>query len=32
MGESAPDFNLSDLDGTPVRLSDFQGTETLVLF
>lgn len=32
IGEAAPDFSLPDLCGTPVRLSDFRGHQTLVLF
>ena len=32
IGESAPNFSLPDLEGTQVRLSDFRGQETLVLF
>jgi peroxiredoxin len=32
IGESAPDFSLPDLSGQTVRLSDFRGSPTLVLF
>jgi methylamine dehydrogenase accessory protein MauD len=32
IGESAPDFSLPDLSGKFVRLSDFRGSTTLVLF
>jgi peroxiredoxin len=32
IGESAPDFSLPDLAGQTVRLSDFRGSPTLVLF
>jgi mycoredoxin-dependent peroxiredoxin len=31
VGDSAPDFELKDQHGTPVRLSDFQGSKTVVL-
>lgn len=27
----APDFELSDFNGTPVKLSDFQGSKNLAL-
>lgn len=30
-GDPAPDFELSDQDGTPVRLSDLKG-QTVVLY
>jgi peroxiredoxin/uncharacterized membrane protein YphA (DoxX/SURF4 family) len=32
IGEAAPDFSLPDLSGKAVRLSDFRGSRTLVLF
>jgi peroxiredoxin/uncharacterized membrane protein YphA (DoxX/SURF4 family) len=32
LGDPAPAFELPDLDGTPVRLADFHGHPTLVLF
>jgi peroxiredoxin/uncharacterized membrane protein YphA (DoxX/SURF4 family) len=32
LGEPAPDFSLPDLSGQTVRLSDFRGSTTLVLF
>jgi hypothetical protein len=32
IGEQAPPVELNDLDGTTVRLADFRGTTTLVLF
>ena len=32
IGEPAPDFSLPDLSGKPVKLSDFRGSLTLVLF
>ena len=32
IGEPAPDFSLPDLDGNLVKLSDFRGSPTLVLF
>jgi peroxiredoxin len=32
IGDPAPGFSLSDLSGKLVRLSDFQGSQTLVLF
>ena len=31
VGEQAPDFELKDQHGTPVRLSSFQGTKNVVL-
>jgi mycoredoxin-dependent peroxiredoxin len=31
VGDSAPDFELKDQHGTPVRLLDFQGEKTVVL-
>lgn len=31
-GESAPDFQLPDAKGQPVRLSDFRGKKTVVLY
>jgi len=31
VGEQAPDFELKDQHGTPVRLSDFQGRKNVVL-
>ncbi|MGH3320453.1 MAG: peroxiredoxin [Streptosporangiaceae bacterium] len=31
VGETAPDFELADEDGAPVRLSDFRGHENVVL-
>jgi peroxiredoxin len=30
VGELAPDFTLSDLDGKPRRLSDFRGQKALL--
>jgi peroxiredoxin Q/BCP len=30
-GEPAPDFELSDVNGTPVRLSSFRGQKPVVL-
>ncbi len=32
IGQPAPDFSLPDLSGKPVKLSDFRGSVTLVLF
>jgi cytochrome oxidase Cu insertion factor (SCO1/SenC/PrrC family) len=32
VGESLPDLELADLDGTPVRLSDFRGRRVLITF
>jgi len=32
VGEHAPDFNLVDVSGNEVRLSDFKGKENVVLF
>jgi peroxiredoxin len=32
IGDPAPEFSLSDLSGKLVHLSDFQGSQTLVLF
>lgn len=32
IGDVVPDFSLPDLSGNPVRLSDFRGSQTLVLF
>jgi peroxiredoxin/uncharacterized membrane protein YphA (DoxX/SURF4 family) len=32
IGEAAPDFSLPDLSGNLVQLSDFRGSQTLVLF
>jgi cytochrome oxidase Cu insertion factor (SCO1/SenC/PrrC family) len=32
VGEYAPDFNLVDVSGNEVRLSDFKGKENVVLF
>src|SRR4029077_404959 len=32
IGEPAPDFSLPDLNGKTVKLSDFRGSRTLVLF
>ena len=31
VGEQAPDFELKDQHGTPVRLSSFQGTKNVVI-
>lgn len=31
VGDSAPDFELKDQHGTPVKLSDFRGTKDVVL-
>src|SRR5215470_2257759 len=31
VGDSAPDFELKDQHGTPVKLSDFQGKKNVVL-
>ena len=31
VGEQAPDFELKDQHGTPVRLSGFQGTKNVVI-
>lgn len=31
VGDSAPDFELKDQHGTPVKLSDFRGEKTVVL-
>jgi peroxiredoxin Q/BCP len=31
-GEEAPDFELPDQDGRPVRLSDFRGRRVVVYF
>jgi peroxiredoxin len=30
-GQEAPDFELSDLKGNPIRLSDYQGKKVVVL-
>ena len=30
-GQEAPDFELLDLDGDQIRLSDFRGTKIVVL-
>ena len=30
-GELAPDFKLEDVNGKPVRLSDFRGSKPIVL-
>ena len=30
-GELAPDFELKDIDGNPVRLSSFRGSKPVVL-
>lgn len=32
IGEPAPDLTMLDLDGNPIKLSDFQGTPTMLLF
>ena len=32
IGDNAPDFTLSDQDGTPVSLSDYRDTHNVVLF
>ena len=31
-GETAPEFELNDLHGNPVRLSDFRGRQPIVLY
>ena len=31
-GELAPDFELKDVDGNPVRLSDFRGKPVVLSF
>jgi len=31
-GELAPDFELKDIDGNPVRLSDFRGKPVVLSF
>jgi len=31
-GEPAPEFELNDLHGNPVRLSDFRGRQPIVLY
>jgi peroxiredoxin Q/BCP len=31
-GDTAPDFQLPDQDGRPVRLSDFRGQRVVVYF
>jgi peroxiredoxin Q/BCP len=31
-GEQAPDFELPDQDGRPVKLSDFRGQQVVVYF
>jgi peroxiredoxin len=31
-GEQAPDFELPDTDGKPLKLSDFQGSQNVVLY
>lgn len=30
-GQEAPDFELPDLNGVPIRLSDFRGRQIVVL-
>jgi peroxiredoxin len=30
-GQAAPDFELPDLNGNPIRLSDFRGQKVVVL-
>ncbi len=32
VGERLPDFTLADLEGEPVRLSDFRGRQVLLTF
>ena len=32
VGETLPEIALADLDGTPVRLSDFRGRRVLITF
>jgi len=31
IGQQAPDFELQDQDGTPVRLSSFRGSKNVVV-
>jgi peroxiredoxin len=31
LGKPAPDFKINDLDGRPIRLSDYHGRKNVVL-